>query len=90
MEAQVRYRGQCVHSERTFGRARAVSRPGGLDFIIGDGALRYGTERVWESYYSARVLEGFFTTIDVQRIVNPAYNQDRGPLSVDTFAFTWN
>jgi high affinity Mn2+ porin len=55
---------------------------GGLDFIIGDGALRYGTERVWESYYSARVVEGFFTTINVQRIVNPAYNQDRGPLWV--------
>jgi high affinity Mn2+ porin len=55
---------------------------GGLDFIIGDGALRYGTERVWESYYSARVTEGFFATIDMQRIVNPAYNQDRGPLWV--------
>ena len=55
---------------------------GGLDFIIGDGALRYGTEKVWESYYSARVMEGFFATIDVQRIVNPAYNQDRGPLWV--------
>jgi high affinity Mn2+ porin len=55
---------------------------GGLDFIIGDGALRYGTEQVWESYYSARLKDGFFTTIDVQRIVNPAYNQDRGPLWV--------
>ena len=55
---------------------------GGLDFIIGDGALRYGTERVWESYYSARVMEDFFATIDLQRVVNPAYNQDRGPLWV--------
>jgi high affinity Mn2+ porin len=55
---------------------------GGLDFIIGDGALRYGLEKIWESYYSARVVRGFFATIDVQRIVNPAYNQDRGPLWV--------
>jgi high affinity Mn2+ porin len=55
---------------------------GGLDFIIGDGKLRYGTERVWESYYSARLVEGFFATIDLQRVVNPAYNQDRGPLWV--------
>jgi len=55
---------------------------GGLDFIIGDGALRYGAEKVWESYYSARLIEGFFTAIDVQRIVNPAYNRDRGPLWV--------
>ena len=55
---------------------------GGLDFIIGDGALRYGAEKVWESYYSARPIAGFFTTIDVQRIANPAFNRDRGPLWV--------
>jgi hypothetical protein len=53
---------------------------GGLDFIIGDGALHYGAEKIWETYYSVRLIPGFFTTIDVQRIVNPAYNQDRGPL----------
>src|SRR5205823_10147921 len=27
---------------------------GGLDFLIGDGALQYGPEYVWEKYYSAR------------------------------------
>ena len=53
---------------------------GGLDFIIGDGRLRYGPEYVWESYYSARLLPGFFSTIDVQRIANPAFNRDRGPV----------
>jgi carbohydrate-selective porin OprB len=55
---------------------------GGLDFIIGDGALHYGLEKIWETYYRAQVVPGVFTTIDVQRIVNPAYNQDRGPLWV--------
>src|ERR1019366_3259458 len=29
---------------------------GGLDFLIGDGALRYGPETVSESYYSARLM----------------------------------
>jgi high affinity Mn2+ porin len=53
---------------------------GGLDFLIGDGALRYGREAIWESYYSARVLPGVFTTIDLQHVTNPAYNRDRGPL----------
>jgi high affinity Mn2+ porin len=53
---------------------------GGLDFLIGDGALRYGTERIWESYYSVRLFPGFFASIDAQHIVNPAYNRDRGPL----------
>ncbi len=53
---------------------------GGLDFIIGDGTLRYGPECVWESYYSARLFPGFFATFDIQRIANPAFNQDRGPV----------
>jgi carbohydrate-selective porin OprB len=55
---------------------------GGLDFMIGDGALRYGPEYISETYYSARLFPGFFTTLDLQRIVNPAYNQARGPLWV--------
>jgi len=55
---------------------------GGLGFIIGDGALRYGTERVLEAYYAARLPRGFTLTGDFQRIANPAYNRDRGPVSV--------
>ena len=55
---------------------------GGLDFLIGDGRLNYAPEYLWESYYSARVLPGFYTTFDVQRYSNPAYNQDRGPVTV--------
>ena len=57
---------------------------GGLDFIIGDGKLQYGPEYTWESYYSARVLPGVFTTFDLQHIANPAFNQARGPLWVES------
>ncbi len=53
---------------------------GGLDFLIGDGRLNYAPEYVWESYYSARVIEDFFVTFDAQYIANPAYNHDRGPV----------
>ncbi|HUB79393.1 MAG TPA: carbohydrate porin [Bryobacteraceae bacterium] len=57
---------------------------GGNDFLIGDGGLRYGPEISWESYYSARVFEGFFATIGANHYDNPAYNRDRGPLWVGT------
>lgn len=57
---------------------------GGVDFIVGDGALRYGPEYVSESYYSARVLPGLFATIDLQRAINPAYNRDRGPVWISS------
>jgi high affinity Mn2+ porin len=55
---------------------------GGLDFLIGDGTLRYGRETIPEAYYSARLFKGFFTTFDVQHVTNPAYNRDRGPVWV--------
>lgn len=53
---------------------------GGLDFLIGDGTLAYAPEYVWESYYSARLYRGFFTTVDFQHDTNLAYNHDRGPV----------
>jgi high affinity Mn2+ porin len=55
---------------------------GGNDFMIGDGALRRGPEYVWESYYAAEMVKGFVVTLGAQRIANPAYNRDRGPLWV--------
>ena len=57
---------------------------GGLDFLIGDGRLNYAPEYVWESYYSARLVAGFFATFDLQRVANPAYNHDRGPVWVES------
>jgi len=57
---------------------------GGLGILIGDGALRYGSERIVEVYYSARVVRGVTVSVDYQRAENPAYNRDRGP--VDLFA----
>jgi high affinity Mn2+ porin len=53
---------------------------GGLDFLIGDGALRYGPETIWESYYSAKLNPVVTTSLDAQYVVNPAYNRDRGPV----------
>jgi hypothetical protein len=57
---------------------------GGLDFLIGDGKLDYDPEYVWESYYSARLFPGFFATFDLQRVDNPAYNHDRGPVWIES------
>jgi high affinity Mn2+ porin len=55
---------------------------GGFDFNIGDGRLRYGLEKILESFYNLQVHKGIFVTLDYQLIDNPAYNRDRGPVSV--------
>jgi high affinity Mn2+ porin len=55
---------------------------GGLDFIIGDGRLRYGLEQILEAYYNLSVIKGINVTLDFQEVFNPAYNRDRGPVSI--------
>ncbi|MFY9527275.1 MAG: carbohydrate porin [Candidatus Acidiferrales bacterium] len=55
---------------------------GGLGFLLGDGALTYGHEKIFEGYYTLHVWRGIFTSFDLQRINNPGYNKDRGPVVV--------
>ena len=54
---------------------------GGLGFLLGDGTLTYGRETIVESYYRARIWRGVSAARSTrQRIVNPGYNRDRGPV----------
>ena len=55
---------------------------GGLGFIVGDGQLNYRPESILETYYSCQVREGLFVTLDLQGVLNPAYNHDRGPVGI--------
>jgi hypothetical protein len=55
---------------------------GGLGFLLGDGALHSGRETIIESYYTASVWRGISVAADLQLVVNPGYNQDRGPVAV--------
>jgi high affinity Mn2+ porin len=55
---------------------------GGLGFLLGDGGLTYGSEKIFESFYTAHLWRGFFGSFDLQHINNPGYNQARGPLTV--------
>ena len=62
--------------------ARAYFAAGGLGILIGDGALNYRPERVLEAFYAYSVNKWVTVTFDYQFIVNPAYNADRGPVSI--------
>jgi len=56
---------------------------GGLGILVGDGTLpNPGRESIAELYYSVRVVARFYATLDYQSVTNPAYNRDRGPVSV--------
>jgi high affinity Mn2+ porin len=60
---------------------------GGKGFLLGDGALNYGRENIFEAYYDAHVWRGFFTAFDLQHMSNPGYNRDRGPVLVPSLRF---
>ena len=55
---------------------------GGYGFIIGDGRLYYALEEIAEGYYLLGLSEHVAITGDVQGILHPAYNADRGPIVV--------
>lgn len=58
---------------------------GGLGFILGDGALRYGRENTVEAYYNAHAWRGVYFAPGLSHINNPGYNRDRGPVWVPSF-----
>ena len=55
---------------------------GGSGFLLGDGRLNYGTEKILETYYVWKVWKFVSLTADFQGVQNPGYNQDRGPVLV--------
>lgn len=62
---------------------RAYLAAGGLGLLIGDGQLpNYRPEQILETYYAYSVSKNLTVTADYQLIANPAYNADRGPVSI--------
>jgi high affinity Mn2+ porin len=65
------------------GEREAYLNAGGLGVLIGDGRLPHpGPEKILETFYSVSVTHYAHLTLDYQYITNPAYNRDRGPVSV--------
>jgi high affinity Mn2+ porin len=58
-------------------------RLGGVDGFVGDGTIKAATETsldLFYSYYLRRT--SIWVTADYQRILNPGFNGDRGPVNV--------
>jgi high affinity Mn2+ porin len=57
---------------------------GGLGFLLGDGRLNYAREDILEGYYNLHAWRGVYYALDAQYITHPGYNQDRGPVLVES------
>jgi high affinity Mn2+ porin len=63
---------------------REYLRLGGVGFLLGDGTLRYGREDIIETYYTAHLWRGLSAAAGLQYIRHPGYNEDRGPVLVES------
>jgi hypothetical protein len=63
---------------------QAYLKLGGLGFLLGDGNLNYAREDILEGYYNVHAWRGVYYALDAQYIAHPGYNQDRGPVLVES------
>jgi len=65
------------------GDRRRYLAAGGLGILVGDGRLPHaGNEDILEAYYDLTAASALHLTLDYQWVQNPAYNRDRGPVSI--------
>ncbi len=63
---------------------QAYLKLGGLGFLLGDGKLNYAREDILETYYNVHTWRGIYYALDLQYLTHPGYNQDRGPVLVES------
>ncbi len=62
---------------------------GGLGILAGDGGLNYGIEKGLELYYNFQLWPTISAAVDYQFISEPAFNRDRGPVSIFGARLHW-
>lgn len=55
---------------------------GGIDGFVGDGRIHPTSENALDMFYSFNYLKVFWFSGDYQRVANPAFNADRGPVNI--------
>ena len=57
-------------------------RLGGIDGFIGDGHINPAPETALDVFYSVNLRKSYWLSGDYQRVANPAFNSDRGPVNI--------
>lgn len=70
--------------------AVAYLAQGGATMFLGDGRINYKREQILEAFYALDVGRHVTLTADVQRVNNPGYNADRGPVNFVGLRLHWD
>jgi high affinity Mn2+ porin len=62
---------------------------GGTGILAGDGTLTYGLEEIIEAYYDFQIWKTIHVSLDYQFVNHPAFNTDRGPVSIFGARIHW-
>jgi high affinity Mn2+ porin len=62
---------------------------GGTGILAGDGTLAYGYEQILEMYYDLAIYKSVHASFDYQFASHPAFNRDRGPVSIFALRLHW-
>jgi high affinity Mn2+ porin len=68
---------------------QAFLKAGGTGILNGDGNLSYACEKSLETYYDIAIGSGCRLAFDYQFFADPAFNSDRGPVSVFGLRLHW-
>ena len=74
---------------RRFARPDRFLEAGGTGISNGDGNLTYACEKVLETYYDFPIGKSAHFAFDYQFVGDPAFNRDRGPVSVFAVRLHW-
>lgn len=69
--------------------AQEFFEAGGTGILAGDTNLNYGWEKIVETYYDFKICRNLHGALDYQFVANPAFNRDRGPVSVFAARLHW-
>jgi high affinity Mn2+ porin len=67
----------------------AFLKAGGTGILNGDGNLTYSPEKVLEAYYDFPIGKTAHFALDYQFVGDPAFNSDRGPVSIFGVRLHW-
>jgi high affinity Mn2+ porin len=68
---------------------QAFLKAGGTGILNGDGNLTYACEKSLETYYDFELAKCCHLALDYQFFADPAFNRDRGPVSVFAGRLHW-